>query len=411
MNHDKRARLRRMQRLNLLLLASSLGLLMASVHWMASWPWLRWVQAFAEASSIGAIADWYAVVALFRRPLGLPVPHTAIIPRNQQSIGESLGRFVSSHLLTPDNIVAKLREFDAARRAARWLAQPANAAGVAESLTGFLPALLRAPDDSDLRRLFRQSVVPRLLALDASRLIARLMDFLLEVGLQRLVLDRVLAALDQWLIDNEELVRRKFAQASRYTPAFVDAYLVRKFIGGMHTLIHDVVSDPVHPLRESFIVALRDWTAELEAVPQQREAAQLWLRRALESISGDEDLRRLRDALATRVEADLARPDSLLRQYTAALLVALAEGVARDATIPERLNRAWLGFARTLSARHGGQIAALISQVVGGWDAQEVATKIELEIGRDLQFIRINGALVGGAVGLLLYAGTRLIAP
>jgi uncharacterized membrane-anchored protein YjiN (DUF445 family) len=164
-------------------------------------------------------------------------------------------------------------------------------------------------------------------------------------------------------------------------------------------------------LRESFIVALRDWTAELEAVPQQREAAQLWLRRALESISGDEDLRRLRDALATRVEADLARPDSLLRQYTAALLVALAEGVARDATIPERLNRAWLGFARTLSARHGGQIAALISQVVGGWDAQEVATKIELEIGRDLQFIRINGALVGGAVGLLLYAGTRLIAP
>jgi uncharacterized membrane-anchored protein YjiN (DUF445 family) len=411
MNHDKRARLRRMQRLNLLLLASSLGLLMASVHWMASWPWLRWVQAFAEASSIGAIADWYAVVALFRRPLGLPVPHTAIIPRNQQSIGESLGRFVSSHLLTPDNIVAKLREFDAARRAARWLAQPANAAGVAESLTGFLPALLRAPDDSDLRRLFRQSVVPRLLALDASRLIARLMDFLLEVGLQRLVLDRVLAALDQWLIDNEELVRRKFAQASRYTPAFVDAYLVRKFIGGMHTLIHDVVSDPVHPLRESFIVALRDWSAELEAVPQQREAAQLWLRRALESISGDEDLRRLRDALATRVEADLARPDSLLRQYTAALLVALAEGVARDATIPERLNRAWLGFARTLSARHGGQIAALISQVVGGWDAQEVATKIELEIGRDLQFIRINGALVGGAVGLLLYAGTRLIAP
>jgi len=400
-----------MQRLNLLLLASSLGLLMASVHWMASWPWLRWVQAFAEASSIGAIADWYAVVALFRRPLGLPVPHTAIIPRNQQSIGESLGRFVSSHLLTPDNIVAKLREFDAARRAARWLAQPANAAGVAESLTGFLPALLRAPDDSDLRRLFRQSVVPRLLALDASRLIARLMDFLLEVGLQRLVLDRVLAALDQWLIDNEELVRRKFAQASRYTPAFVDAYLVRKFIGGMHTLIHDVVSDPVHPLRESFIVALRDWSAELEAVPQQREAAQLWLRRALESISGDEDLRRLRDALATRVEADLARPDSLLRQYTAALLVALAEGVARDATIPERLNRAWLGFARTLSARHGGQIAALISQVVGGWDAQEVATKIELEIGRDLQFIRINGALVGGAVGLLLYAGTRLIAP
>src|SRR5580658_5384421 len=155
MIHDKRARLRRMQHLNLVLLGASLGLLIASVHWKESWPWLRWVQAFAEASSIGAIADWYAVVALFRHPLGLPVPHTAIIPRNQQSIGESLGRFVASHLLTPDNIVAKLREFDAARRLVRWLAQPENAAGVAASLTGYLPALLRAPDDADLRRLLR----------------------------------------------------------------------------------------------------------------------------------------------------------------------------------------------------------------------------------------------------------------
>jgi uncharacterized membrane-anchored protein YjiN (DUF445 family) len=411
MNHDKRARLRRMQHLNLALLGASLGLLIASVHWKESWPWLRWVQAFAEASSIGAIADWYAVVALFRHPLGLPVPHTAIIPRKQQSIGESLGRFVASHLLTPDNIVAKLREFDAARRLVRWLAQAENAAGVAASLTGYLPALLRAPDDADLRRLLRDSVLPRLQALDASHLLSRSIDFFLDAGLQRFVLDRVLATIDRWLIDHEDMVRDKFAQTSRYTPAFVDAYIVRRFIAGIRTLIHDVVIDPAHPLRESFIVALRDWSVELTSVPQQRAAAQAWLHRALDSISTDADLRRLRDLLARRVESDLARPDSLLRQYTAALLVAVAEGVARDAAILERLDRAWLRFARAHSARHGGQIAALIAQVVRGWDAHEVGAKIELEIGRDLQFIRINGALVGGAVGLLLHAGTQLIAP
>src|SRR5579863_5909686 len=146
MNDAKRARLRRMQRLNLTLLGISLLLLVASVYYRPHWPWLRWLQAFAEAAAIGAIADWYAVVALFRRPLGLPIPHTAIIPTHKDSIGESLGEFVAQYLLTPDNIVDKLRQFDTAAQLSGWLAAPANAAGVAASLTSFVPGLLRAPD-------------------------------------------------------------------------------------------------------------------------------------------------------------------------------------------------------------------------------------------------------------------------
>jgi uncharacterized membrane-anchored protein YjiN (DUF445 family) len=173
--------------------------------------------------------------------------------------------------------------------------------------------------------------------------------------------------------------------------------------------LHEVAGDGEHPLRESLAVALRDWARELEQLPAQREAAQAWMRSALESFFGDRDLRRLRDTLATRAEADLGRTDSQLRHYTGTLLMALAAGVARDPVILQRLNAAWLKFARTLTARHGGQIAALISEVVRGWDAQEVSNRIEIEIGRDLQFIRINGALVGGIVGVLLYAGTRLI--
>ncbi|HEV7986673.1 MAG TPA: DUF445 family protein, partial [Steroidobacteraceae bacterium] len=127
MNDIKRARLRQMQRLNLALLGASLVLLTASVRYQALWPWLRWLQAFAEASAIGAIADWYAVVALFRRPLGLPIPHTAIIPRNQRKIADSLGTFVAQYLLTPDTIVAKLERFETARHLAGWFVVPANA--------------------------------------------------------------------------------------------------------------------------------------------------------------------------------------------------------------------------------------------------------------------------------------------
>jgi uncharacterized membrane-anchored protein YjiN (DUF445 family) len=223
------------------------------------------------------------------------------------------------------------------------------------------------------------------------------------------LLDRALVAMDGWLLANEGLVREKFGQASKYTPAFIDDYIVRKFLDGVRTLLHEVVGDGEHPLRESLAAALRDWARELEQLPAQREAAQAWMRSAVETFFGDRDFRRLRDTLAARAEADLARPDSQLRHYTATLLVALAAGVARDPVILQRLNAAWLRFARTLTARHGGQIAALISEVVRGWDAQEVSDRIEIEIGRDLQFIRINGALVGGVVGVVLYAGTRLI--
>lgn len=398
-----------MQALNLILLGISLVLLVISVRYRPLWPALSWLQAFAEASAIGAIADWYAVVALFRRPLGLPIPHTAIVPRNQRNIGDSLGMFVAQHLLTPDTIVAKLERFGTAKQLATWMVAPQHAAAVADSVTALLPAMLRAPDDSDLQRLFRTAVVPRLMALDGAGLAQRFIALLLDTQLHSALLDRALALLDGWLIDNESLIRDRFAQASKYTPAFVDGYIVRKFLEGVRALIHDVSVDTQHPLRGSFERSLRDWSASLTASPEQRAVVQGWLHGAINAVAGDRDLQRLRAALAASAAADLARPDSVLRQTVAALIVALAQGVMRDQAILQRLESSWLRLVRSLAARHGGQLAALIAEVVKGWDADEVGRKLELEIGPDLQFIRINGAIVGGIVGLILYAGTVVV--
>jgi len=405
----KQQQLRRMQRLTLALLGASLALLALSVLYQPRWPWLRWLQAFAEASAIGAMADWYAVVALFRRPLGLPIPHTAIIPENKNSIGESLGEFVSGHLLTPANIVGKLGQYDGAGLLARWLASPGNAAGVARSFTNLLPALLRAPEDADLRRFFEQHVAPKLLELDAARATGRLMEHVIELGLHRAVFERGLALADRWLARNEPLLREKFAQASRYTPGFFDAYMVRKFLEGVHALVRDVAAEPAHPLRAQFEDVLRELALGLGAAPEYREAVRDWLRELVRTLSNDEDLRRLRDRLATRIEADLAAQDSLLRQYATALIIAVAQGVVRDQPMRDRLNGAWLRLAGHLASRHGGQVATLIAEVVRSWDAAEVAAKVELEIGRDLQFIRINGALVGGTVGVALHACALLL--
>lgn len=405
----KQAQLRRMRRLASSMLCASLVLLLISVRYQPLWPWLRWLQAFAEASAIGAIADWYAVIALFRRPLGLPIPHTAIIPRSKDSIGRSLGEFVAQYLLTPENVVRRLQRYDTAGQLATWFAVPANATTVAASLTSFIPGFLRAPEDADIRRFFEHNIAPRLLELDVARIAGRALNLLVDAGLHRVVLDRALAAVDDWLVANETLIRAKFAEASRFTPAALDAYIVRKFMEGVRGLVHDVASHPSHALRAQFDDALRGFVRALDESPEHRALARAWLQRLLENYSSDDDIRELRNRLAARVESDLAKPESMLRQYTVALLVALAQGVLGDRAVLDRLNGAWLAFARSATVQHRGQISALIAEVLKSWDADEVGRKIELEIGSDLQFIRINGALVGGLVGVALHACTLLL--
>jgi uncharacterized membrane-anchored protein YjiN (DUF445 family) len=405
----KQTQLDRTRRLATTLLCASLGLLVVSVVYQSTWPWLRWLQAFAEASAIGAIADWYAVVALFRRPLGLPIRHTAIIPSNKDAIGEGLGEFVAQYLLTPETIGNRLERYDMARQLAAWLATPANAEAVAKSFTSFVPGLLRAPDDTDIRRFFQNNVVPTLLELDAAGIAGKVVKVLVDAGLHRVALDRAMVAFDGWLVANEGLIKAKFAEASKYTPALLDTYIVRKFLEGIRALVREVVAHPTHPLRDQFEDALLDLIRELKQSPQYRDMARAWLRGVLEDFSGDDKFRSLRDTLASRAEADLAKTDSLLRQYAVAVITALAQGLLRDPVVLGRLNAAWLAFAHEAAQKHGGQISILIAEVLKSWDGDEVGRKIELEIGGDLQFIRINGAVVGGAVGIALHACTLIL--
>jgi len=404
----KQSQLKRTRRLASILLGTALVLLLVSAIYESVWPWLQWVRAFAEASAIGAIADWYAVVALFRRPLGLPIPHTAIIPENKNSIGESLGEFVAQYLITPENVVGKLERYDTASKLSAWFATPANASGVAASLTSFVPGLLRSPDDADIRRFFQSNVVPMLLELDVAKISSKMIGLLNDAGLHRALLNRALRVFDRWLEANEALIRRQFSEASKYTPALLDSYIVRKFLEGIRSLVHDVVTHPAHPLRSQFDEAIRTFVRDLDT-PEYRDTGRAWMRELLQHAALDEDFRGLRDALANYVEADLAQPDSVLRQYSVALIIALAQGVLRDPIVLDRLNAAWLRFARTTTVQHRGQISTLIADVLKSWDANEVGRKIEFEIGADLQFIRINGALVGGIVGVVLHAGTLLL--
>jgi uncharacterized membrane-anchored protein YjiN (DUF445 family) len=407
--HPKQAALNRMRRTATCLLAVMLVVLLTSAAFQPVYSWLSWVRAFAEAGTVGAIADWYAVVALFRRPFGLRIPHTAIIPRNQRRIGESIGQFVEQHFLTPENVIGRLRAHNTANALALWLVDPANSRAIAGSVAASLPGLMRGLDDAELARFFERALIPQLRGLDASRVAGNILKILTDNNRHHPLLNRALEALEQWLVANAGLLKAKFSEASRYTPAQLDNYIVDKFVEGIVSLLHEVVEDPHHNLRSQFDAAMQVLVTRLQTSGAYRGLGLALMRDFIRHLRSKADYRALWDRIRTRMTADVDRADSLVHVAITGLLVSFGERLRDEPTRQRRLNAWWLLLANRVIRRYRHQIPALITEVVNSWNAEEVGRKIEAEIGRDLQYIRINGTFVGGAVGVLLHAAVLLV--
>jgi uncharacterized membrane-anchored protein YjiN (DUF445 family) len=402
--------LRRMQWLATSLLGAMLLLLAVSAAYQSRHPWMHWIRAFAEAGTVGAMADWYAVTALFRRPLGLPIPHTAIIPSNKDRIGESLGDFIENNFLTPENIITKLRQHDAAQALAEWLARRSNSLAVAEAVADFIPALLNGLEDEDVRHFFDRALTPQLLSLNVSRIAGNILMVLTENRRHQVLLDRALLALERWLVANGGLIEAKFSEESRYTPRVVDKYVVTKFIQGIVALLHEVSENPRHELRGQFDRATQDLIHDLVNSEEYRQKGQALLRRLVQHLQTEDFYRSLWENVRGWVTADLGRDSSVITRHIAGALAGLGERLLDDPGVRHKLNAWWLDAVHKIAVRFRHQVSVLITDVVKSWDAEEVSRKVELQIGKDLQYIRINGTFVGGAVGLLLHAGIRLAA-
>jgi uncharacterized membrane-anchored protein YjiN (DUF445 family) len=392
------------------LLAGTLLLLLVCVVYQARYPWLGWLRAFAEAGTAGAIADWYAVVALFRHPLGLPIPHTAIIPRNQQRIAASLGQFVEDNFLAPELITARLKHHNASQALAHWLTDRANSEAVADAVVGSLPGLLNAIDADDMTRFIDRIVIPRLRTLDVSRAAGYMLRILAEGDRHQPFVERGLRALEQWLVDNAGLLKAKFSEASRYTPARFDGYIVDRFVEGIVTLVHEVVENPEHALRRQFDGALQDFAGQLQTSTTYRRFGKSLMRDCIRHFRQADYSRVLLDHARGQVMAELGAKRPAARGIATALLVSLGKAIAGAPAIQHKLNAWWLELAHALVVRYRGQLSALIVEVVKSWNAREVSRKIEAQIGRDLQYVRINGTLVGGMAGVLLHAAAFVVA-
>jgi uncharacterized membrane-anchored protein YjiN (DUF445 family) len=371
--------------------------------------WVGLVRATAEAAMVGGIADWFAVTALFRHPLGIPIPHTAIVAHRKDRIGRSLGNFVGNNFLAREVIARQLAGMKLGERAARWLSEPEHQARVARAIAGGVARAAEAVPDEELHASVQGELVVQLRKVQVAPLLADLLDLATTYDRHQEFLDRLVKLVNRIVEDNKELIRVRIAEESPWwVPGAVDDKLYQKIVSGIERTLADVAADDAHPLRAQFDKALRDFVQKLHTSPETIARAESMKERllghpAVTDLSGAL-LGAGRNALARYAGPDAPTPEPLERAIGAIAERALGnETLLRD--VDESIERLVLGVVD----QYRPEVAGLIARTVEGWDATAASEKIEIQVGRDLQFIRINGTLVGALVGLLLYLVTVLV--
>ncbi len=372
--------------------------------------WLGYIRATAEASLVGGVADWFAITALFRHPLRLPIPHTAIIPSRKDRIGRSLGNFVQNNFLSPEVLAAKLRAAQISRRAAEWLAQPENARKAAQHVGSVLTSAGRIVRDEDVHALLDRSVVEPLRRIPIAPVLSKGLQLLTVDDRHQQLLDRVIQGLSRLVAENELLIRDRIREESPWwVPEMVDDKIHRKVLGGIERTLHEVAADSDHPLRHQFNDLLAEWMVQLQESPEVIARAEA----IKQQILDPETSGRLAASLWNEAKAALGRQhpageagaiDAVGRGLTA-----LAQAALDDETLLEKIDGWVIGAVLRVVEQHRHEAGQLIAGTVSAWDPDETSRRIELLVGRDLQYVRINGTLVGGLVGLLIYTVTQLV--
>jgi uncharacterized membrane-anchored protein YjiN (DUF445 family) len=405
---EKRARLRRMRAVALASLLAMLIAYAVSTLWLHAIPRLGWLRAFAEAGTAGAIADWYAVVALFRHPLGLRLPHTAVIPNNKDRIAESVGSFIETHFLTSENVVEKLVRLDLAATASKWLSEPANSRDLAEALCDLVPPTLATVEDSEIKAFVGRMAGSLMQSLDLVAMVDCLVTAVIDRDRDRAIFKKVLLWLRDWVSNNRDAIKVEFGRASRFTPGFLDAYIVGRFLEGLARLLEEAAEDPEHRIRHEIDRAIEELRENMRTSPALREEIATNLRDALTSLAQSDLTASLWADLKRDILADLSDHPSSIRTWTADAFSRFGSALADNPVVQQTLNAWFLAAIDKTLPRARPAIGRWIAEIVKGWDKLEITRKLETEIGTDLQYVRLNGAVVGGLVGLTLHAVSSL---
>ena len=372
--------------------------------------WGEWVRAGAEASMVGGLADWFAVTALFRHPLGVPIPHTAVIRERKDQFGATLGAFVQDNFLTPDVVVSRVRTAHLAERASAWLTAPGSAESIAAQVTGTLVGLADVVREEDVHRLVETELASALDRIELAPLGARVMRAMTESGRHHELFDAMLAGIEHALEENRESLRDRFGQESPWwLPDAAQDRIFERLLDGFCAFLRDVNADPDHELRARF----DDWVASFTDRLTSDPALAARIDEVKQEVLAHPELRRWMASLWTDLRAGLRSqaedPSSPLRARVADAVRALGARLHDDADLARTAEELAERTVQLVAERFHDEIGSLVTATISRWDPEETSDKLELLLGRDLQFIRINGTVVGGIAGLAIHATTRFM--
>ncbi len=395
-----------MRTVALSLLVAAAVIYVATLDQGGAWPY---VHATAEAAMVGAIADWFAVTALFRHPLGVPIPHTALIPTRKLTLGRSLQDFVTENFLNEPVVRTRVADAQVSRRVGEWLRQPEHSTRVVVEASSLVRTGLARVQDEDVQSLIATELLPRLAEEPLSAMAGQLLGEVVEEQAHHGLVDIALDEAHRWLSTNEETVSDVIrTRAPWWTPNWLDEKVAARLHHEAMAWIADIRADPDHHARRALDDLLTDLARDLQHDPDTMARAERLKARILAQPQVAETATSLWRAVSRALDVTLADPDSVVRRRAIERLTAFGVRLTEDDALRERCD----GYAADLAAfvvqRYGDEVATVITDTIERWDGDEAARRIELHVGRDLQFIRINGTLVGGLAGLLIYSLTQL---
>lgn len=410
MSEEKKIQLRKHK-----LLATGLFFFMALVYGVMVYlqhhgaqPWMGYVEAFSEAGMVGALADWFAVTALFKHPLGIPIPHTNIIERKKNDLGQNLGKFVKENFLNPENIRPYIERLDVVKWVSEWLDKPASQKVLGEEVVNLTSKIIGDLKDSEVEEFLATKGTEILNEIDFQKITSSGIGYLIEKNEHINLLENILPQIKEYISESEAMIRQRFSEDRPFLAFLAGKKISGEVVEGLIKFIDEIEEDKEHFVRkklsenlQSFseqIIDSESWKAKFDKLKKElltTENIRPYTNDAWLSIKGI-------------LVQNLENPDSQLQDYLKRNIQKLSNNLSNDLEMGIRINTWIRHFMYRMILKNRDQVEALISSTVSGWEGKELSEKLELEVGKDLQFIRVNGTLVGGLVGLIIYTLTHL---
>ena len=406
----KRVQLRKHKRLatGLFFLMAIIYGLMVYLQHQDSQSWMGYVEAFSEAGMVGALADWFAVTALFRHPLGIPIPHTNLIERKKNDLGQNLGKFVKDNFLNPENIRPYIEKLDVVKWGSEWLTKDASQKVLGEEIVNLTKKIISDLKDEEVESFLAAKGAEILNEIDFQKISSSGVDYLIAKNEHIHLLEILLPQIKEYVDESREMIRERFSENSPFIAFLAGKKISNEVVEGLLKFIDEVQDDKSHFIRKKL-------TENLENFSQQLIHSDSWKakfdRLKTELLTAENIRPYTNDAwksIKDILMQNLENRDSQLQEYLQRNIQKLSHTLSNDVSLGNRLNGWIRHFLYRMILKNRDQVEGLISSTVAGWSGKELSEKLELEVGKDLQFIRVNGTLVGGLVGLVIYFITQL---